>query len=254
MNHSLRVISVPCLKDNYAYLVSNAQGDAIVIDPGEAAPVRAALSQHQLSLKAILNTHHHYDHVGGNLELSDGRLPIYAFQSDEGRVPGLTHPLQDGEEFEVLGEAVRALHVPGHTLGALTYQFEGFAFTGDTIFCAGAGRLFEGTAEQMNRAFEQVAKTLSPDDLLYTGHEYTAANLRFALSLWPEDEAVKKRLAQVEQERSQGKSCASASLAEELETNPFFRVRDADYREQLGLGAMKPVDAFAEVRRRKDQF
>ena len=254
MSESLRVVSVPCLKDNYAYLLVSENADTFVVDPGEAAPIRDAVAQLGLRLCGILNTHHHYDHVGGNLELAAGHLPIYAFHSDEGRVPGLTHALQDDEEFEILGQSVRTLHVPGHTLGAITYQFSNFSFTGDTVFCGGAGRIFEGTPEQMQASFERITQALQPSDLLYTGHEYTEANLRFALSLWPEDEAVQERLRLVREQRARGKHCATGSLALELETNPFFRVSTAEYRNQIGLGGQSAASAFAEVRRLKNIF
>ena len=252
MSESLRVVSVPCLKDNYAYLLISEGAETFVVDPGEAAPIREAVAQLGLRLCGILNTHHHYDHVGGNLELAAGKLPIYAFHSDEGRVPGLTHALQDDEEFEILGQRVRALHVPGHTLGAITYQFSNFSFTGDTVFCGGAGRLFEGTPEQMHASFQRIAQTLAPSDVLYTGHEYTESNLAFALSLSPHDEVVKERFELVHTQRARGENCAAAPLAVELETNPFFRVKNQEYRQQIGLGHLNAAAAFAEVRRRKD--
>ena len=143
---------VPCLKDNYAYLLHQpGSADALVVDASEEAPVLAALGRLGLNPVAILATHHHHDHVGGNAGLLSRfpQLRVFGYRTDQGRIPGQTDFLDDGQELELAGMGLKALHIPGHTLGAVAYVGEGAAFTGDTLFAAGCGRLFEGTAAQM---------------------------------------------------------------------------------------------------------
>ena len=196
---SSQVVAVPCLRDNYAYIVHRSDSrQAVVIDPSEAAPVRQQLQQRGLELVAILNTHHHWDHVGGNEELRQPEgLPVYAHQSDmdEQRVPGQTHALTHEQRFEVAGLSFGVLHVPGHTLGAVSYCLDDMVFTGDTLFIAGCGRLFEGTPEMMHRSLTGTLAQLPPDTKVYCGHEYTAANLRFAATVEPGNAAVRDKLA-----------------------------------------------------------
>src|SRR5271165_7103355 len=154
----MRVIPVPCLSDNYAYLVTaDGARDAFVVDPSESAPVVAALEQTGLHLVAIVNTHHHPDHVGGNegLIAKLGPMPVYAHASDEGRVPAQTERVEEGKGFDVAGLHLDPLHVPGHTTGAVAYVVDGGVFTGDTLFVAGCGRLFEGTPAMMHRSLSE---------------------------------------------------------------------------------------------------
>ncbi|MCH2109918.1 MAG: hydroxyacylglutathione hydrolase [Polyangiaceae bacterium] len=252
----VNLIAVPCLRDNYAYIVHRAdQEDALVIDPGEAKPVQEELERRGLRLRGILNTHHHHDHVGGNLALQAlGEIPVYANHSDHSRIPGAQLELVEDETYRVAGLEFTVFSVPGHTLGALVLDFGAMAFTGDTLFCAGCGRLFEGTPEQMLSSFRTMKRRLQPHVEVYTGHEYTEANLEFALSLNPQDEPVKNRLASVRARRAEGQNCAHSSVALELQTNPFFRVMEPEYRRAIGLGAISAADAFAEVRRRKDNY
>jgi hydroxyacylglutathione hydrolase len=256
MTSSLEITAVPCLRDNYAYIVApRGARRAIVVDPSEAAPVERELEARGLELIAILNTHHHWDHVGGNEELLASRpgLPVYAHESDreQGRVPGQTVALRHEEAFDIEGMPFVTLHVPGHTLGAVTYCSDGAAFTGDTLFIAGCGRLFEGTPAMMHESLSGRLAKLPPDTRIYCGHEYTASNLRFAQSVEPENAAVAKKLAWAEQRRQSGEPTVPSTIADELATNPFLRVAEPTLAARFGGS---PVDVLAAVRAAKDAF
>jgi hydroxyacylglutathione hydrolase len=251
---------VPCLKDNYCYLVHQpGSTDALVVDASEEAPVLAALGKLGLTPVAILATHHHVDHVGGNEGLLS-RYPdlrVLGYKSDRGRIPGLTDALDDGAKVELAGIEVQALHIPGHTLGALAYVAEGAAFTGDTLFAAGCGRLFEGTPAQMYESLNVKLGALPDDTRIYCGHEYTVSNLRFAQTLEPSNAEVAKKLAWAQQQREQGQPTLPSTLAEERLTNPFLRVSEQDVvagvSERLGR-ERSPQAVLAAVRALKDAF
>ena len=271
----LTVLPVPCLHDNYAYLLTMpgrgaSGGDAAVVDACEAAPVLAALAVGKHRLKAVLATHHHHDHVGGN-DAVHGRFPeapIYAHAGDfvdakPGRVPAQTVGLGHGEEFTVLGRRVKALHIPGHTLTALAYYFpdDGLLFTGDTLFNAGCGRLFEGTPAQMYESLQQLA-ALPADVRVYCGHEYTQKNLTFATAVEPDSVAIRTRSKQVAELRAAHEPTVPATLQEELQTNPFLRVtapsvRAAAARRPAVAGPIREddnVEVLARLRRWRDEF
>ena len=251
----MRVLPVPCLSDNYAYLVTAGGSDeAFVIDPSEAEPVIAAIEREGLRLVAIVNTHHHHDHVGGNegLRARYGALPVYAHASDEGRVPAQTEKVEEGRRFRVAGLELDPLHVPGHTTGAVAYHVEDGVFTGDTLFVAGCGRLFEGTPEMMHRSLSGKLARLPPETRVYCGHEYTVANLRFAAHAEPDNRAVSAKLERARAMRERGEPTVPSTIGEELETNPFLRAAEP------GLAARFPggseVEVFAAVRKAKDGF
>jgi hydroxyacylglutathione hydrolase len=255
----MRVLPIPCLSDNYAYLVAaESSNEAVVIDPSEASPVIAALEREGLKLVAILNTHHHWDHVGGNDELLArfGALPVYAHASDLGRVPKQTERVEEGNSFKIAGISFRPLHVPGHTLGAVSYcSGEGadhVVFTGDTLFVAGCGRLFEGTPEQMFASLAGKLGKLAPETRVFCGHEYALNNLRFALHVEPENEAVKKKLDAATEAKSRGGFMIPSTIGEELATNPFLRCEQPSVRERFP-GAT-PAAVLGAVRKAKDNF
>lgn len=255
----MQVAPVPCLKDNYAYLVWRAGSTAaLVVDPSEARPVLAAASHFGVKLEAILCTHHHADHVGGNLELIARRpLPVYGHASDRGRIPGQTVFVEHEQSFELLGMEFRALHVPGHTRGAVTYVADGNAFTGDTLFAAGCGRLFEGTAKEMYESLNVKINSLPGTTRIYCGHEYTAANLRFAAHVEPENVAVREKAARVAALRASSEPSMPSTLDEERATNPFLRCGEPGVLRHVGFEPPARADAVAvlgALRAAKDRF
>jgi hydroxyacylglutathione hydrolase len=259
----MRIVPVPCLKDNYAYLViCERTNRAAVVDPSEAAPVRAAAEREQVVLAAIWNTHHHWDHTGGNAELAAALpgLEVVAHVSDRGRVPAQTREVDEGDTVE-LGDEVRAaiLFNPGHTTGAISYHVAAgpALFTGDTLFAAGCGRLFEGTPAMMHASLSKLA-ALPGATQVYCGHEYTAGNLRFAAAVEPANPAIAERAAEVARRLAAGRPSIPSTMAEELATNPFLRSADpavvaAARAHDPGAGDA-PVEVFAAVRRWKDGF
>lgn len=251
----MRVITVPCLSDNYAYLVTaDGSREAFVIDPSEAAPVLAALAREDLKLVAIVNTHHHFDHVGGNEELraAVGEIPVYAHISDVGRVPAQTKNVEDGKAFQVAGLELRPLHVPGHTLGAVSYWVEDAVFTGDTLFVAGCGRLFEGTPEQMHTSLSDKLGRLPKETRVFCGHEYTVNNLRFAVHVEPDNLVASAKLEATRAKREKGAPTVPSTIGEELAINPFLRCDAPAIRARFH--GESPSAVLGAVRKAKDEF
>jgi hydroxyacylglutathione hydrolase len=239
----VEVSIVPCLKDNYAYLV-RPEGSKLcaVVDACEPEPIERALDELGLRLAAILATHHHADHVGGNDALVR-RFPgidVFGSAHDRGRIPAQNRFVDDGDEIEVLGLVFRCLLIPGHTLGAVAYFGHGAVFTGDTMFAAGCGRLFEGTPAMMYESLNHKLGALPDDTRVYFGHEYTAQNLRFAAAVEPENTHVTEKIERVAAVRARGESTAPSTIAEERLTNPFMRSGS--------------VERLGELRTLKDKF
>lgn len=248
----LEIIIVPCLEDNYAYLVRSGELCA-VIDPAEAGAVETALKARGLKLTHILNTHHHWDHSGGNRELKAAHgAEVVGPDKDRTRIAAIDTGVDEGGwHFGDL--AVSVLEVPAHTRGAIAYVFGKAVFTGDTMFVMGCGRLFEGTAEMMLASLRKIA-ALPDDTAVYCGHEYTLNNARFALSIEPGNSALQARAAEVEAARRQGKPTVPSTIGLEKATNPFLRTHSAEIRASIGMVKADDAAVFAEIRRRKDLF
>lgn len=256
----LEVVVVPCLRDNYAYLlIDRARGEAIVVDPSEAAPVEAALRREGVTLVGIWCTHHHLDHVGGNAELLAHRPDLTVLGSvhdaNEKQIPGLTRALSDGDEVLFGAHAFSVIAIPGHTLGAIAYVGAGMAFTGDTLFSGGCGRVFEGTMPMMRQSMARLS-ALPPATRIYSGHEYTVKNLEFAKVVEPHEPAIDARLSAARALREAGRETVPSTLDEELRTNPFLRWSSPAVRAfaaQHGA-ATNEDEVFARVREAKNAF
>jgi len=252
------VVPVACLQDNYAYLLlDRGSGTALVVDPSEAEPVRAALAREGVrAVAGVLVTHHHWDHVGGLAEVCRAwpTAPVVAHDSElrTGRIEAQTRGVADGEHFALGPFAIEAMHVPGHTTGALAWAVGDALFTGDTLFRAGCGRLFEGTAATMYASLTRLAGS-DATRAVYPGHEYTVKNLRFAQSILPDDAPVAAALAEAEAQRAAGRPTVGTPLALERRTNPFLRCDTAAVQQRLGTPG-DPVATFAALRTRRDTY
>jgi hydroxyacylglutathione hydrolase len=255
---AFRVVPVPCLNDNYAYLVVCARtAAAAIVDPGEPGPIVDAVRREGVELAAIWATHHHGDHVGGVADVIRelGEIEVVAHDRDRDRVPHASRIVDDGDEVSVGDVVARIVHNPGHTLGAISYVIDGppgAVFTGDTLFAAGCGRLFEGTAEMMRVSLDRLA-ALAPETRVYFGHEYTAANLRFAAAVEPDSAAVAERAGRLTAPST------PSTIADERATNPFMRCREisviaAARAREPDLDASDPTAVLAVIRRWKDTF
>ena len=249
----LKIELVPCLTDNYAYLVSDPEaGLCAVVDPADAAPVRAALKGRALT--HILNTHHHGDHTGGNQDLKNlYGAEIVGPGKDRARIPALDTGVDESTNWRFGGHAVRVLEVPAHTRGAIAFVFEGAAFTGDTLFAMGCGRLFEGTPAMMMESLAKLA-ALPDETQVYCGHEYTLSNARFAVTLEPGNADLQRRLRESQALRSKSLPTIPSTIGLEKRTNPFLRTESIEIRATLSMEQAEPVEVFAEIRRRKDNF
>jgi hydroxyacylglutathione hydrolase len=253
----LKVHMFPCLEDNYCYLVHDPDsGKTGVVDTPDAAAIESALTETGWTLDYILNTHHHWDHAGANLELKDRTgCTIVGPRADANRIPGIDVVVGDGEVFELGGCKAKVYDTPGHTRGHIVYHFEadGIAFVGDTLFAMGCGRLFEGTPEQMWTSLQKIMRW--PDDTqIYCAHEYTQTNARFALTVEPDNPALISRAREVDRLRAEGLPTIPTSVGLEKQTNPFMRPTSENIRATLAMEDAPVVDVFAETRRRKDQF
>lgn len=242
----LKTIQIPALTDNYIYLLRDvATKTTAVVDPTRAAPVISLLQEKGWTLDFILNTHHHWDHTDGNLELKQfSGCEVIGFEGDQHRIPGIDREVKEGDSIQIGEEKARVLEIPGHTLGHIAFYFQNSKslFCGDTVFSIGCGRLFEGTPDQMFKSLQKISQ-LPDDTVLYCAHEYTEDNLKFAIQD-PSSEAVLPELKsyqnKVEQLRSQNQPTVPVRLESERHLNPFLRAQTSE--------------EFARLRRAKDSF
>lgn len=255
---AFEIVTVPCLSDNYAYLLIG-DGKAAVIDIPEAAPILAAIEAKGVYVTDVLITHHHADHIqdlGKLLMGLDAEPRIIGAKADGHRLPPLDHAVEDGDKFTLgNGAEVQVMDVSGHTVGHVAYYVPGAkaAFTADSLMALGCGRVFEGTMEQMWASLSKLAR-LPKDTAICSGHEYTAANGRFALTIEPDNPDLKDRVARVAAARERGEPTVPSQLSEELATNPFLRAGLAEVKDILDMAGKGDAEVFAEIRRRKDSF
>lgn len=253
----LEIVTVPCLSDNYAYLLHDAAtGTTAVVDAPESGPIELALAERRWGLDLILITHHHHDHVGGveALRTAHGAQVIGA-AADAHRLPRLDRAVAEGDTVDVGSETGHVLDVSGHTVGHIAFHFpqSDAAFTADSLMALGCGRVFEGTPEMMWQSLSKLA-ALPAETLIYSGHEYAIANARFAKTIEPDNAELAARTERIKEARAAGRPTVPVPLSEELATNPFLRAGLAEVKDGLGMADASDAAVFAEIRARKDSF
>ncbi|WP_108658895.1 hydroxyacylglutathione hydrolase [Acuticoccus kandeliae] len=245
---------IPCLSDNYAVLVHSGD-ETILVDAPEAGPIKAALAEEGWTLTTILVTHHHSDHVQA-IGAVKGSAKVIGPKAEADRIAGLDETLDDGAEIMLGDLKMKAIATPGHTSGPLSYYFPdaGIAFTADTLFAMGCGRLFEGDPETMWTSFKKLRAALPDETKIYCGHEYTLTNARYGHQALPNDAAIAERLKVVEAARERGEPTVPTTMTLEKATNPFMRADDPSVAEQLGMSGADPVAVFAHLRKGRDSF
>ncbi len=246
-----------CRSDNYGVVAHDPQsGEAIIIDAPEEKPIVDALERRGWTPTALLITHHHGDHVEGNLALKERyKLKIIGPEREAAKIPGIDDTVSEGAVLPFGDDEIHVIDTPGHTAGHVSFYLprSGIAFTADTLFALGCGRLLECGPDVMFDSLEKLKK-LPPETVVYVGHEYTLSNARFALSVNPENAALKKRAADIEAKRGRNEMTLPTTIGEELATNPFLRADDPAVRKVLKMESASDAEVFAEIRRRKDNF
>lgn len=253
----LELVTVPCLSDNYAYLIRDREtGTVAVVDVPEATPIIDALIARGWTLTKILITHHHDDHIQGIPDLT-ARFPaaLVGAAADAHRLPDLDETVSEGDTVSVGASEAQVIDVSGHTVGHIAFHFPAakMAFTADSLMALGCGRVFEGTYDQMWASLCKLA-ALPAETTICSGHEYTAANAKFALTIEPDNPKLQARVAEISEKRTKGLPTVPSLLSKELETNPFLRASDESVKAGLNMANASDADVFAEIRRRKDAF
>ena len=239
----MRIEIIPCLKDNYSYLIIDENtNSACVIDPGETLPIINFLNGKDIELKYILNTHHHFDHIGGNKDLKKKfGSKVVGFKEDSKRIPGIDVMLENNQIWKAGNFVAKIMHIPGHTSGHICFHFfqEKLIFTGDTLFSLGCGRIFEGTHQEMFNSLN-IIKSLPEETKVYCGHEYTLSNSKFCIEYDPDNLKLKKKIKDIKEKISDGLPTIPSTIKEELDCNIFLRTKD--------------LDTFTKLRDLKDNF
>lgn len=253
----LEIITLPCRTDNYAYLLHDAKsGHTALVDAPEPTAIKSALSARGWGLDAILLTHHHDDHIDGVEELRRSYgASVYGAKADAHRLPPLDHALDDDTQFDLFGEEVKVLDVSGHTVGHIAFYLPDSqaVFTADSLMALGCGRLFEGSAEMMWHSLQRLM-ALPPETMVYSGHEYTQSNARFAVTVEPDNAALAQRVSEIDAKRKIGEATVPSLLRTELDTNPFLRAHLAELKAAIGMEDAENAEVFKEIRLRKDRF
>jgi len=253
----MQITPIPCLTDNYAYIINDNNSKTIgVVDPSEAQPIISYLKKENLKLNYVLNTHHHFDHIGGNIELKKiYNAKIVGFIGDKHRIPGIDITLKNNEQWNFGNSTVKILHIPGHTLGKKCYFFEKkkIAFTGDTLFSLGCGKIFEGDHNQMLLSLNKIKK-LPKDTKIYCGHEYTHKNAEFCMKYDSGNLDLVKKFQKIKQLRSNNLPTVPTSLEDELKSNIFLRCDQNELKIKLNMKNQEDFKVFKKVRDLKDIF
>ena len=248
---------ISCLNDNYSYLIHDEHSNMVgIIDPSEFEPCDKIINNNYKKLDFILNTHHHYDHVGGNEDLKRKYgSTVLGFEGDENRIPGIDRVLKDKQEFKIGNLNLTVIFIPGHTKGHIAFYLEKekTVFTGDTLFSLGCGRVFEGTYEQMLQSLNKL-KNLPKDTKVYCGHEYTYKNLEFCLKFNPNNILLKKKREIIELNLINKKPTIPSTIGDEIKTNIFFRFNDPDVKKAINLENSSDIEIFTKLRDLKDNF
>ena len=253
----MKITPIPCLNDNYAYIVNdNITKTVGVVDPSEAKPIINYLKKEKLKLNYILNTHHHFDHIDGNIELQKlYNSKVIGFDGDKHRIPGINITLNDGEKFKFGKSIIKIIHIPGHTSGHICFFFEKekIAFTGDTLFSLGCGRIFEGDHEQMLSSLNKIKK-LPTKTKIYCGHEYTLKNAEFCMKYDEKNLDLTNQFKKVKELRSKNLPTVPSVLEQELKSNIFLRCDQNDLKIKLNMQNSDDYKVFKKVRDLKDAF
>ena len=253
----MQITPIQCLNDNYAYIINDKDSKTVgVVDPSDASPIISFLNEKKIKLDYILNTHHHFDHIGGNIELKKKYgAKIIGFEGDKHRIPGIDITIRDNEKWTFGSSLVKILHIPGHTLGHICFFFEKekIAFTGDTLFSLGCGRIFEGDHKQMLTSLNKI-KNLPKDTMIYCGHEYTYKNAEFCMKYDSDNINLKSKFEKIKRLRSSDLPTIPSSLEDELKSNIFLRCNQNDLKTKLNMKNQEDSKVFKMVRDLKDSF
>ena len=253
----MKIEIIPCLNDNYSYLIHDEISNTVaIVDPSEFIPCDTIISKNYQKLDFILNTHHHYDHVGGNEELKKKyNSKVLGFENDKNRIPQIDTVLKDNQEFKIGTLNFTTIFIPGHTRGHVAFYFkkERVVFSGDTLFSLGCGRVFEGTYKQMFQSLNKL-KNLPGETKVYCGHEYTFKNLEFCLKFNPNNDFLKKKKSDIKLSLKNKKPTIPSTIADEIKANIFFRVNDPDVKKAINLENSPDIEIFTKLRDLKDNF